>query len=124
VSANTRANSWGDGVYKSTDAGATWTNMGLGDSYLISQIVIHPTDPDRVWVAAMGNHWGTNAERGVFRTTDGGRSWERVLFVNDTTGAMDLEIDPNDPDVLYASTWQRFRFGGGDMDEAGPGSGI
>jgi photosystem II stability/assembly factor-like uncharacterized protein len=122
--ANTRANSWGDGVYRSTDAGATWTNMGLGDSYLISKIVIHPTDPDRVWVAAMGHLWGTNAERGVFRTTDGGRSWDKVLFVNDTTGAMDLEIDPHDPNTLYASTWQRLRFGGGDMDEAGPGSGI
>ena len=122
--ANTRANSWGDGVYKSTDAGATWTNMGLRDSYLISRIVIHPTDPHRVWVAAMGHLWGTNRERGVFRTTDGGESWEHVLFVNDTTGAMDIEMDPHDPDVLYASTWQRFRFGGGDMDEAGPGSGV
>ena len=122
--ANTRANSWGDGVYKSTDGGDTWTNMGLHDSYLISRIVIHPDDPDRVWVAAMGHLWGANAERGVFRTTDGGETWDHVLAVNDTTGAMDLEMDPNDPEVLYASTWQRFRYGGGDMDEAGPGSGI
>jgi photosystem II stability/assembly factor-like uncharacterized protein len=122
--ANTRANSWGDGVYRSNDGGETWTHMGLRDSYLISRIVIHPTDPDRVYVAAMGHLWGTNAERGVFRTVDGGRSWEQVLFVNDTTGAMDIEMDPHDPDVLYAGMWQRFRFGGGDMDEAGPGSGI
>ena len=122
--ANTRANSWGDGVYRSLDAGATWTHMGLRDTYLISQIVIHPTDPDRVWVAAMGHLWGANSERGVFRTLDGGTNWEQVLFVNDTTGAMDLEMDPHDPDVLYAGMWQRFRYGGGDMDEAGPGSGV
>lgn len=122
--ANTRANSWGDGVYRSVDGGETWRHMGLDDSYLISKIVVHPTDPDRVWVAAMGHLWGANPQRGVFRTTDGGRSWQKVLFVNDTTGAMDLEMDPHDPDVLYASMWQRFRFGGGDMDEAGPGSGV
>jgi photosystem II stability/assembly factor-like uncharacterized protein len=122
--ANTRANSWGDGVYRSDDGGESWTHMGLSDSYLISRIVIHPTDPDRVYVAAMGHLWGANAERGVFRTTDGGASWEKVLFVNDTTGAMDLEMDPRDPDVLYAGMWQRFRFGGGDMDESGPGSGV
>ena len=122
--ANTRANSWGDGVYRSDDGGDTWTNMGLLDSYLISKIVVHPTDPDRVWVAAMGHLWGTNGERGVFRTSDGGDSWQHVLSVNDTTGAMDIEIDPNDPDVLYAGMWQRFRFGGGDMDESGPGSGV
>ena len=122
--ANTRANSWGDGVYRSDDGGETWTNMGLHDSYLISKIVIDPIDPNRVYVAAMGHLWGTNAERGVFRTTDGGQSWDKVLFVNDTTGAMDIEMDPHDPDVLYAGMWQRFRFGGGDMDEAGAGGGI
>jgi photosystem II stability/assembly factor-like uncharacterized protein len=122
--ANTRANSWGDGVYRSGDGGETWTHMGLDDSYLISKIVIHPTDPNRVFVAAMGHLWGTNEERGVFRSTDGGRNWDKVLFVNDTTGAMDLEMDPNDPDVLYAGMWQRLRFGGGDMDEAGAGSGV
>ena len=122
--ANTRANSWGDGVYRSTDGGETWTHMGLDDSYLVSKIVIHPTDPDRVWVAAMGHLWGANEERGVFRTTDGGRTWQKVLYVDDTTGAMDLEMDPHDPEVLYAGMWQRFRYGGGDMDEAGPSSGI
>jgi len=122
--ANTRANSWGDGVYRSTDGGENWTHMGLDDSYLISKIVIHPTNPDRVLVAAMGHLWGANEERGVFRTEDGGDSWEKVLFVNDTTGAMDIEMDPHDPDIIYASMWQRFRYGGGDMDEAGVGSGV
>ncbi len=122
--ANTRANSWGDGVYKSTDGGSTWTNMGLRDTRQISAIVIHPTRPDIVYVAAMGHLWGSNAERGVFKTTDGGRTWDKILFVNDTTGVIDLRADPNDPDVLYAATWQRFRYGGGDMKESGPASGI
>jgi len=122
--ASTRANAWGDGVYRSTDAGATWTNMGLRDTRQISAIVIHPTRPDVVWVAAMGHLWSANAERGVFKTTDGGRTWRRVLFVNDTTGVIDLRADPYNPDVLYAATWQRFRYGGGDMKESGPGSGL
>ncbi|MFQ5704525.1 MAG: WD40/YVTN/BNR-like repeat-containing protein [Gemmatimonadales bacterium] len=122
--ANTRANSWGDGVYKSTDGGATWTNMGLRDTRQISSIVIHPTDPDIVLVAAMGHLWGANSERGVFKTTDGGQTWRKTLFVNDTTGVIDMRVDPNDPDVLYAATWDRFRYGGGDMREAGPGAGI
>jgi len=122
--ANTRANAWGDGVYRSLDDGATWTRMGLRDSYLVSRIVVHPHDPEVVWVAAMGHLWGRNAERGVFKTTDGGRTWRKVLYLDDETGAMDLRIDPTDPDVLYASLWQRLRYGGGDMDEAGPGSGI
>ncbi|MDH5198186.1 MAG: hypothetical protein OEY20_13165, partial [Gemmatimonadota bacterium] len=122
--ANTRANSWGDGVYKSTDGGATWTHMGLRETRQISAIVIHPTRPDVVWVAAMGREWGTNAERGVFKTIDGGRTWAKVLFVNDTTGVIDLRPDPLNPDVLYAATWQRLRYGGGDMKESGPGGGI
>ena len=122
--ANTRANSWGDGVYKSLDGGKSWKHMGLDDSFMIGKIVINPTNPDIVVVGAMGHLWGTNQERGIFRTTDGGHSWQHVLYVNDTTGVMDVQIDPNNSDVLYATTWQRFRFGGGDMDEAGPESGI
>jgi len=122
--ANTRANSWGDGTYKSTDGGATWTHMGLRETRQIAAIVIHPKNPDVVWVAAMGREWGTNPERGVFKTTDGGRTWAKVLFVNDTTGVIDLRPDPKNPDVLYAATWQRLRYGGGDMKESGPGSGI
>ena len=122
--ANTRANSWGDGVYKSLDGGKTWNHMGLIESRQISSIVIHPFRPDTVYVAAMGYEWGRNEERGIFKTTDGGRSWTKVLYVNDTTGFIDLQADPKNPEVLYAAAWQRFRFGGGDMAESGPESGI
>jgi photosystem II stability/assembly factor-like uncharacterized protein len=122
--ANTRANSWGDGVYKSNDSGKTWEHMGLGDSRQISAIVIHPTKPDTVYVAAMGYEWGRNSERGIFKTTDGGKSWSKILYINDTTGFIDLQADPKNPDVLYAAAWQRFRFGGGDMAESGPESGL
>lgn len=122
--ANTRANSWGDGVYKSLDGGKTWNHMGLIESRQISSIVIHPTKPDTVYVAAMGYEWGRNDERGIFKTTDGGRTWTKVLFINDTTGFIDLQSDPKNPDVLYAAAWQRFRFGGGDMAESGPESGL
>ncbi|HUS11949.1 MAG TPA: hypothetical protein VMZ30_15900 [Pyrinomonadaceae bacterium] len=122
--ANTRANSWGDGVYKSLDAGKTWTHMGLADSRQISAIVIHPTKPDIVYVAAMGHEWGRNTERGIFKTVDGGKSWSKVLYINDTTGFIDLQSDPKNPEILYAAAWQRFRFGGGDMAESGPESGL
>jgi photosystem II stability/assembly factor-like uncharacterized protein len=122
--ANTRANSWGDGVYKSNDGGKTWAHMGLEDSRQISAIVIHPKKPDTVYVAAMGYEWGRNNERGIFKTTDGGKTWNKVLFVNDTTAFIDLQADPKNPDVLYAAAWQRFRFGGGDMAESGPESGV
>jgi photosystem II stability/assembly factor-like uncharacterized protein len=122
--ASTRANSWGDGVYKSTDAGLSWANMGLGDTRQIGAVVIHPTNPEIVYVAAMGYLWGRNSERGIFKTTDAGRTWSKSLFVNDTTGCIDLQMDPKNPKVLYAAAWQRFRFGAGDMAEAGPASGI
>jgi len=122
--ANTRANSWGDGVYKSLDGGKSWAHMGLPESRQISSIIIHPTRPDTVYVAAMGYEWGRNQERGIFKTVDGGRTWSKVLYVNDTTGFIDLQADPKNPDVLYAAAWQRFRFGGGDMAESGPESGI
>ncbi len=122
--ANTRANSWGDGVYKSLDGGKSWQHMGLKDSRQISAIVIHPTKPDIVYVAAMGYEWGRNTERGIFKTVDGGKTWNKVLYVNDTTGFIDLQVDPKNPEVLYAAAWQRFRFGGGDMAESGPESGL
>lgn len=122
--ANTRANSWGDGVYKSTNGGETWSHMGLRHSRQISSIVIHPSRPDIVYVAAMGFEWGRNDERGIYKTTDGGKTWSKVLYVNDTTGFIDLQMDPRNPSTLYAAAWQRFRFGGGDMAESGPSSGI
>jgi hypothetical protein len=113
----------GDGVYKSTDGGETWEHVGLAETQTISRLRLDPTDCDRVFAAAMGHPYGPNPERGVFRSTDGGANWERVLFVNDETGAADLSIDPNNPDVLYAGMWQAFMRPWGGQD-AGPGSGL
>ncbi len=113
----------GDGVYKSTDAGKTWTHVGLADSRQIGRMRIHPTNPDIVYVAAVGHPYGPNAERGVFRTTDGGTSWKRVLFVDDKTGAADIAMDPSNPRVLYATTWQVLRTPW-NITSTGPGSGL
>jgi len=113
----------GLGVYKSTDAGATWTNMGLTDTHHISQVIIHPTDPNRVWVAAIGRLYSENEERGVFHTRDGGATWQRTLYVNARTGAIDLVIDPDNPNVLYAAMWDRSRKAWGHTPN-GPGSGA
>jgi len=113
----------GTGVFKSTDAGATWKNMGLTDSHHIAQVVIHPTDPNRVWVAAVGHLYSDNEERGIFRTTDGGATWQRTLFVNNRTGAIDVVLDPSDPNVLYAAMWERSRKAWGHTTN-GPGSGL
>lgn len=99
----------GSGLYKSTDGGQTWQHMGLTDTNTISRILIHPKNPDLVYVAASGHEWTFNQERGVYKTTDGGKSWSRVLYINDRTGAIDLAMDPVDPDTLYAVTWQRIR---------------
>jgi photosystem II stability/assembly factor-like uncharacterized protein len=119
----TRSAYWGDGVYKSTDGGATWANMGLRDTQHVSRIVVHPTNPDIVWVAALG-HLGTpNQERGVFKTTDGGRTWQKQLFVNETSGAVDLVIDYRNSDVLYAAMYDAIRLPWKIM-EARPGGGI
>jgi photosystem II stability/assembly factor-like uncharacterized protein len=96
----------GWGVYRSTDAGKTWTKMGLDSTGRISRIVIHPTNPDIVYIAALGHAYGPQSERGIYRTTDGGRTWQRVLFVNDSTGASDLVMDPNNPRILFAGFWQ------------------
>jgi photosystem II stability/assembly factor-like uncharacterized protein len=104
-----RSSQAGIGVYKSVDAGRTWQHMGLPDTYTIPRIVIHPTNPDIVYVAASGHEWTTNAERGVYKTTDGGRTWAKVLYVNEKTGAIDLSMDPSDPNTLYAATWERTR---------------
>ena len=94
--------SHGDGVFKTTDGGKTWSYVGLADTQQISRVRIHPTNPDIVWVAAFGHVYGPNAERGVFKTTDGGKTWRKVLFRNDSTGAADLVLDPSNPDMLYA----------------------
>ena len=115
--------SHGDGVYKSTDRGRTWVHLGLADTRHISEIRIHPRDPDRVWVAALGHAFGPNSERGVFRTTDGGANWERVLYTDDRSGAADLALDTRNPAVLYASLWETHR-NFWELVSGGPGSGL
>ncbi len=99
----------GDGVYKTTDGGKTWRHLGLKETQAVSRIRIHPTNPDIVYVAALGHPYGANEERGVFRSKDGGNTWEKVLYASDKAGAVDLIIDRTNPDVLYASTWQVYR---------------
>lgn len=101
--------SYGDGVYKSTDAGKTWKHMGLKETRQISRIVIHPENPDVVWVAAQGALHGPNKERGIYRSTDGGNTWNQVLFINELTGCSELSIDHHNPDVLYAAMWEHQR---------------
>lgn len=96
----------GWGVYKSTDAGRHWSRMGLENTGRVSRVLIHPTNPDIVYVAALGHAYGPQPERGIYRTMDGGKSWERVLFVNDSTGASDLIMDPTNPRILFAGMWQ------------------
>ncbi len=111
----------GWGVWKSTDAGKTWRHIGLKDSRHISRIRIHPTDPDVVYVAAMGNLWKPNEMRGVYKSTDGGASWRKVLYINDQAGAGDLILDPSNPRIMYAATWNMKR-NGWRMDSGGPDS--
>lgn len=111
----------GWGVWKSTDAGSTWKHIGLSDSRHISRIRIHPKNPDVVYVAAMGNLWMPNEMRGVYRSTDGGQTWKKILYINETAGAGDLTFDPNNPRILYAATWNMKR-NGWRMDSGGPDS--
>ena len=100
----------GDGVYRSDDAGRTWRHLGLAMSRHVGAIRIHPQDPDTAWVAALGSAFGPGAERGVYRTTDGGRTWQRSLFVSENSGAVDIAVDPSDPNTVFASVWQvRYR---------------
>ena len=101
--------SHGDGVYKTTDAGRSWRYIGLVETRHISKIRIHPNNPDVVYVAALGKVWGPSPERGIYKSTDGGETWRKVLFRNDSTGAIDLSMDPTDPNVLYAGLWQAGR---------------
>ena len=100
---------YGDGMYRSTDAGRTWQSLGLADAHQIARIAIDPRDPDRVLVAALGHASGRNTMRGVYRTTDGGKTWQRVLYANDSTGAADVELDPSNPRIAYASLWHMQR---------------
>jgi photosystem II stability/assembly factor-like uncharacterized protein len=113
----------GDGVYRSRDAGETWEHVGFSESHGISKIRIHPTNPDIIYVASFGKYSAASEERGVFKSVDGGDTWERVLYRNDVTGAIDLVIDRNNPDILYASLWEAFRKEY-TASSGGPGSGM
>jgi photosystem II stability/assembly factor-like uncharacterized protein len=104
-----QSSSYGDGVYRSTDAGRTWTRLGLDRTRQISRIRVHPSNPDVAWVAAQGSRWMPTADRGVYRTTDGGKNWTKVLFVSDSAGPVDLAMDPTNPRILYAAFWHHQR---------------
>jgi photosystem II stability/assembly factor-like uncharacterized protein len=115
--------SFGDGMYKSVDAGKTWSHIGLDDSRHIARIAVDPRNPDVVFVAALGHAWGPNSERGLYRSTDGGKTWQKVIFVDDKTGAVDISFDPSNSHILYASMWQAMRTPW-HLDSGGPGSAI
>jgi len=106
---NARSSQRGDGVYKSPDAGKTWKNMGLQDSHHIARIIIHPKNPDIVFVAAMGHLYSSNEERGVFKTSNGGKTWEKVFYINEKVGVIDLVMNPANPDTLYAAAYEKYR---------------
>ena len=111
----------GRGVYKSTDAGKKWEFMGLKDSGQIGGIKVHPFNTNTVWLAALGSPFGPNDERGIFKTTDGGKTWKKTLFVNNETGGRDIEVDWENPDILYAAMYRGFRKGW-DIISGGPAS--
>ncbi|MBX3418094.1 MAG: PDZ domain-containing protein [Pirellulaceae bacterium] len=119
--------SYGDGVYKSTDGGKTWTNMGLRGSFQIGRIAIHPTNPDVVYVGALGRLWGPNEERGLFKTNDGGKTWEKIHYINEMTGVIDVQMNPQNPEELIFATYERLRDntdGNDPIKRHGEGSGI
>jgi photosystem II stability/assembly factor-like uncharacterized protein len=116
--------STGDGVFKSVDGGESWEHVGLDDVQQVARILVHPDDPDIVYVAGMGHPYGPNEERGVFRSRDGGASWEKLLYVNENTGASRIEFDPNDPDTLYASLWEHREGPWENARFSGPNSGL
>ncbi len=113
----------GDGIYKSTDAGKTWTHVGLRDGGQIGELRVHPADPNLVYAAVLGHAFGPNPTRGVFRSRDGGATWEKVLYRDENAGAIDLALDPNNPRIMYAALWQARRMPWG-MESGGPGSGL
>ena len=124
---NRNSSPWGAGVFKSTDGGETWAYVGLKETRHIARVIVHPTNPDVVYLAAMGHLWGFNEDRGVFKTTDGGATWDKVLYLDEQTGVTDLAMDPVDPDILYAVGHMRERdkFDAGDpIDQWGPKAGI
>jgi photosystem II stability/assembly factor-like uncharacterized protein len=120
---NRQSSSWGRGVYKTTDGGKTWTPLGLAETHHIGRIVVHPANPDVVYVAALGHLWGPNRERGLYKSTDGGKTWTNTKFIDEDTGFVDVAMDPQSPNVLYAASYQRrrtpFGYSGG-----GPGSAL
>ena len=115
--------SHGDGVYKSLDGGKTWKNVGLRDSRAIGKVIINPSNPDIAFVAALGHPYGPNTERGIFRTTDGGKTWQKVLYKDENTGGIDVAFDPHNPNILFAALWQARRTSWS-MTSGGPGSGL
>ena len=115
--------SHGDGVYRTLDGGKTWKNVGLRDSRAIGKVIINPTNPDIVFVAALGHPYGPNPERGIFRTLDGGKTWEKVLYKDENTGGIDVAFDPHNPNILFAALWQARRTSWS-MTSGGPGSGL
>jgi photosystem II stability/assembly factor-like uncharacterized protein len=115
--------SWGDGVYKSTDAGKTWSHIGLEKTMNISRVRVHPTNPDLVYVSVIGNPFGPSTDRGIYRTKDGGKTWEQIFFKHEQAGVIDLVLDESNPDVLYASTFEILRRTW-ILDAGGPNSGI
>ena len=113
----------GDGIYKTSDAGKSWQHVGLGNTEVVSKIRVHPTNPDLVYAAVLGHSYGPHPERGVFRSKDGGKTWEKVLYRDDRSGAIDISMDAKNPDVLYAATWQVYRTPWS-MESGGPGSAL
>ena len=113
----------GNGVYKSTDAGKTWKYAGLRDTYSIGRMIVHPKDPNLVYVAALGHPFGPNTTRGIFRSRDGGKTWQRVLYIDDKTGGIDIQFDVSNPNILFAAMWQAVRKPW-TMESGGPGSGL
>jgi photosystem II stability/assembly factor-like uncharacterized protein len=120
---NRQSSSWGNGVYRTTDGGRTWAHLGLKDTHHIGRIAVHPADPDVVYVAALGRLWGPGKERGLFKSTDGGKAWTNVKYLDEDTGVVDVAMDPASPNILYAASYQRRRTPYG-YNGGGPGSGV